>query len=238
MPRRLGSLVRRRPEWRNFLNITTEPRPKALGRNLLEVYPQAGGMVVSMGDVTYRVSNMDPFEQYCLAAIARIRQPRTIFEFGTYDGATTVWLAQNAPEAELFTIDLPWDQRGDWERQTLVGGQGDDGVGSRFKGTPYEARITQLLGDSRTFDFGKYFGLMDLVVVDADHSYESARSDTENALKMLSPNGVVLWDDYAWPGVIRAVDEAAEHHGLTVVQLTPTELAVYDRASELSLRRF
>jgi predicted O-methyltransferase YrrM len=184
-------------------------------------------MVVAMGDVNYELSHMDPSELYCLAVISRIRQPRTIFEFGTCEGATTLWLAQTCPEAEIFTIDLPLELRADWEQTTL----GDSGLGARFKGTPSAPRITQLLGDSRTYDFSDYFGRMDLVVVDAGYSYECATSDTENALRMLSPRGAVVWDDYAWPGVVRAVDEAADRHGLTTVRIVPTELAVYDRAA-------
>ncbi len=157
--------------------------PNRAPRNLLEQYPDAIGMVVAMDDMTYRVSNMDPFELYCLAAITRIRKPRTIFEFGTYDGATTHWLAQTVPGAEIFTLDLPPDLRGDWGRATLVNeSAGGDGLGARFNGTPYAPQITQLLGDSRTYKFSSYFGRMDLVLVDAGHSYDCASFDTENAL--------------------------------------------------------
>lgn len=188
-------------------------------------------MSIPMGDVTYRVSNMDPFELYCLAAIANIRQPKTVFEFGTYDGATSLWLAKNLPDARIFTLDLPPDLLGDWEKTTLTtGSDGHNGVGSRFRGTPYEARITQLLGDTRTFDYRDFLGRMDLVVVDADHSYECARSDTENALRLVSEDGVIVWDDFGWPGVSRAIEEAAEAHRFTPVNLIPSELAVYDRS--------
>jgi predicted O-methyltransferase YrrM len=209
-----------------------DPVPRARRRNLLEQYPNAAGMVVEMGDLTYRVSNMDPFELYCLSAIARIRKPKTIFELGTYDGTTTLWLAKTVPDAEVFTLDLPPELRSEWERATLSGPEGGDGLGVRFNGTPYAAQITQLIGDSRSFDFSDYFGRMDLVLVDADHSYESARSDTENALRMVSPEGAVVWDDYdGWPGVVQAVDEAAERYGFSPVRIIPTELAVYDRAA-------
>ena len=64
-------------------------------------------MLVAMGDMTYRVSNMDPFELYCLAAIARIRRPRTIFEVGTYDGATTLWWRRQ----RLRRRYSPWTSR-------------------------------------------------------------------------------------------------------------------------------
>lgn len=207
---------------------------RVVARNLLEQYPEAVGITVPMGDVTYRVSNMDPFELYCLAAIAQVRKPKTIFEFGTYDGATTLWLAKNAPEAQVFTFDLPPDLLGEWEKATLAGPlHGDNWVGSRFKDTPFETRITQLLGDSRTFDFSEYFGKIDLVVVDADHSYECASSDTDNALRMVSPRGTVVWDDYGWPGVSQAIEEASERYGLTAVHLIPSELVVYDQTPRL-----
>lgn len=207
--------------------------PRVATRNLLEHYPEAVGMVVAMGDITYRISNMDPFELYCLAAIARIRKPRTIFEFGTYDGATTLWLARNAPEAEVFTLDLPPDRREYWERATLVGGsRGEDGLGACFKDAPEASRITQLLGDSRTYDLSAYFGRIDLIVVDAGHSYECAKADTLNALRMITSRGAVVWDDYGWPGVVQAIDEVTERYGLTPVRLVPTELVVYDRMAE------
>ena len=109
-----------------------------------------------------------------------------------------------------------------------------DGLGARFRGTEHAARIAQLRGDSRTYDFSDFLGRIDLVVVDAGHSYECAHSDTENALKMLSPLGAVVWDDDGSPGVVRAVDEGAERYELSAVRLVPTELVVYERAAAIA----
>ncbi len=52
---------------------------------------------------------------------------------------------------------------------------------------------------------------MDLILVNAGHEYEYVQADTANALKMLSPAGLLVWDDYhvGWPGVVRAVEEVA-----------------------------
>ena len=40
-------------------------------------------------------------------------------------------------------------------------------------------------------------------------SYECIKADTETALNILSPNGVIVWDDYAWfiDGVSRYLNE-------------------------------
>ncbi len=46
------------------------------------------------------------------------------------------------------------------------------GVGSLFAGQEAAARITQLLGDSLSFDFSPWFNSIDLVLIDGGHEYE------------------------------------------------------------------
>jgi predicted O-methyltransferase YrrM len=208
---------------RSGLRADTEP--KAPTRSIFDVYPAAEGKTVELGTIGYRISNVDPMEQFCLVAIARLRQPRTVFELGTYDGTTTMLLARNLPDACILTLDL------DPALASIatVDGEIDNarsGVGSRFIGHPEAQRIEQLIGDSRSFDFSPWFGSIDLVIVDAGHEYESASADTATAFQLLRPGGVIVWDDYVtgWPGVVRAVDES----GRKVFHLAGTDLAVYD----------
>ena len=42
---------------------------------------------------------------------------------------------------------------------------------------------------------------MDLVLIDGSHSFAYVESDTRNAMNMIRPGAVLLWDDY---GSIRA----------------------------------
>lgn len=81
--------------------------------------------------------------------------------------------------------------------------------GSTSTAGPSGGKITQLLGDSTTFDYTPHQGRCDLVFVDAAHSYDFVRSDTANAFKLLAPGGVILWHDYkvGCPGVVRALHE-------------------------------
>jgi hypothetical protein len=107
-----------------------------------------------------------------------------------------------------------------------------DEVGSRFKGAPEADRITQLFGDSRTFDYTDYLGQMQLVVIDGSHEYECVANDTANALRLVDSTGVIVWDDYdpQWSDVVRAVDGMSAREGRTVIHVQSTGLAILDPA--------
>jgi len=198
--------------------------------HVFDRYPEVADATVAMGDIVYRPFNMDPTERFCVAALAQLLHPRRIFEFGTYDGATTLLLARAAPQAQVTTFDLPPEDVVAMggvvaEQLDIVGG-----AGAKFRGQPESERIVQLYGDSRKFDPKPYEGAMGLVLVDGSHEYDCAQADCQNALRMLEPGGLIVWDDYAarWPGVVRAVDELAERHHLSIIHLAPLEIAVYD----------
>jgi len=158
-----------------------------------------------------------------------------LIEIGTFDGRTAMNLELNAPRScSIFTLDLPQHQPTqfklmDGERQYVD----KPSPGSRFKRRQH--RITQLIGDSATFDWSSHYGKAGLVFVDASHAYDYVRLDSATALKLAAPNGVVLWHDYGvWNGVTRALEdlERAEKTGLrhirgtSLVVFTPSELHV------------
>jgi predicted O-methyltransferase YrrM len=136
-----------------------------------------------------------------------------ILEFGTFTGRTTYNLALNTP-GKIYTVDI---------------GRNVDAT-ANVSGTDYPAyipgeaflqdpamreRIELILGDSREINFSSLYGTLGMVIVDGGHSYEVAKSDTENALRLVRSGGIIVWDDYGdfWPGVKRAVDELiAPHH--------------------------
>lgn len=49
--------------------------------------------------------------------------------------------------------------------------------------------------------------LADIVYIDAGHEYESVLLDLTMFWRILRPGGVMIMDDYRWPGVRRAIDE-------------------------------
>ena len=177
--------------------------------------------------------NVTLLELLVLARLVRELQPRCIFEIGTFDGRTTLALAMNAPEdARVYTLDLPP------ETQTALAIERSERAfvdkpvsGARFHGADVAGKITQLFGDSATFDFASYEA--EFVFVDGSHAYEYVLNDSERALALLGDRrGVIVWHDYGeWPGVTRALDglAASDQRYAQLRRVQGTTLAVLDR---------
>ena len=65
------------------------------------------------------------------------------------------------------------------------------------------------------------------MLVDAGHEYENGVADTLNALRIVRPGGIILWDDFEpyWHGLVRGICDAMESRKLC--RLAGTALAVY-----------
>lgn len=126
-----------------------------------------------------------------LGVICNYLRPRRIFEFGTYIGSATLVMALNsAADVEIDTLDLDPSYRPE--------GYPEFSVGDAFRMTDVASRIHQHYGDSRYFKFTPMHGQMDLIFVDANHTFEFVRNDTQQALKLIRPGGVIVWDDYGY----------------------------------------
>ncbi|MGH9749445.1 MAG: O-methyltransferase [Candidatus Polarisedimenticolia bacterium] len=146
---------------------------------------------------------VETLAKICL--IVRWLRPSRILEIGTYNGLTTLQMALNAPSGcVVYTLDLPEGAEPSQPPSAL-----DRMVALSFRarfgtstGSYFRDRkgliIRQLLGDAATFDYAAHLdGKVDLVFIDAAHDYESKRIDTDNALRLLAPGGVILWDNFA-----------------------------------------
>ena len=164
-------------------------------------------------------SGLAPMEQFIMANLVSYLQPQMVFEIGTSWGVTALQIAQNTPgTTRVYTLDLPPNPQHRLE----------DKAGIAFRGTDYEARIILILGDSQHFDFAPYYNKIDFVFVDAAHDYNSVKNDSENARRMLSDDGVIVWHDYpGMSGVRRAVCEFARRYGATYM-IRGTHFAIYD----------
>lgn len=173
-----------------------------------------------------------------LCALAQLLACRSIFEIGTFRGDTSWLLAHNLPEARVFTLDLPGPESAQRARLEIT--DVDEYFhtwerGARFRDTPEGLRITPLVGDSATFDFSPYRGAMDLIYIDASHSYSYVRADTEAALAMLSSTGTIVWDDYTYyPGIYAFLNELAPTLDRPIYHLLGTRLAVHARRDFLT----
>ena len=165
-----------------------------------------------------------------ISAMCASRQPQRVFEIGTYPGSTTLLMAMNtAASAELFTLDLRVDDMP--ESWLDANGNPPFEAGVQFRDTPFQSKIRQLFGRSDTFDFSPYKGTIELVYIDANHSCDAVLRDSEIAFELVSPDGIIVWDDYRWlpehsavVGVTNALHQLSTSHDIR--QLANTRLAV------------
>ena len=176
-------------------------------------------------------------EAWILAVLAK--RAKRMFEFGTCTGKTAyLWARNSADDARVTTVTLAPENVSDYRREAT-----DDPVDVQFalkesshtdflySGSPVASKVEQLFGDSKALDVSPWKGTYDLVFVDGSHAYSYVVSDSEKALQLVAPGGLVLWHDYAGPrhasGVYRALNELAQR--LPLVRIEGTTLVAYRR---------
>ena len=213
---------------RRLRGVTRGPETRLPVADWREVFP---AKPIALAQPRKNQGDVNLAELSVLAtAAASVSAGSEIVEIGTFDGRTTLNLAANsAPHLAVFTLDLPPDAQ---PKYALAPGERafveKPRSGRHFVEAPPEwagpaKRITQLFGDSATFDFSAHHGRAGLVFVDGSHAHDYVIADTETALKLVAPKGVIVWHDYGvWEGVTRALDEieASRHLGLRHIRGT------------------
>lgn len=148
-----------------------------------------------------------------IAALARYLKPKKVFEFGTFDGRTTLNIALNLEEGgTVYSLDLPEQDLSESveEKEKLYMQQKLRRCLFRENKIPENVlkKTVLLEGDSNLFDFNPFHSDVDLVLVDGGHDRKTIISDSCNAFQMLKPRGTIIWDDYCdyWPDVVRVLD--------------------------------
>ena len=102
-----------------------------------------------------------------------------------------------------------------------------------YAGTPEEAKIEQIFDDSKNFDESSHAEQYDLIFVDGSHAQSYVESDSQKALRMLKPGGVILWHDYRGPlrtqGVYSTLNALSEKYPL--VHIKGTCIVAYRRVA-------
>jgi predicted O-methyltransferase YrrM len=176
-------------------------------------------------------------EAWMLAVLAR--RAKLMFEFGTCTGKTAyLWARNSPPDARVVTLTLAPENVASYRREAtddpsdvafaLKESTHTDFLYSR---SSVVSKVEQLFGDSKTFDVSPWRGRCDLVFVDGSHAYSYVVSDSEKALELVAPGGLVLWHDYAGPrhapGVYRALNELSAR--LPLARIEGTTLVAHRR---------
>lgn len=139
---------------------------------------------------------------------------RLIIEVGSWKGRSTLALADNT-HGKVYAVDhwrgTPGDAGHDAELATL----GREGLYQTFvanmNGRIAASRVVPLRMSAH--EAAHYFlrDTVDLVFIDAGHSYEDVQRDIESYRPLVRDGGILCGHDYACPshaGVQQAVDEA------------------------------
>lgn len=155
-----------------------------------------------------------------LLKLAVCTHPRRLMEIGSFRGFTALLLAQHtAADARIVTVDSYPDH------------------GEAYRDTPLAAKIERRVGgtspDLFAQDAPKSY---DFIFVDADHSYDGARRDTELALPLLADDGFIIWHDYANWGYFNGHNGVPEYladlvtDGLPIAHVAGSDCALHSPA--------
>lgn len=178
-------------------------------------------------------------ESVCkIALIVKYFQPGMVFEFGTYNGMTTLQIALNTPSrSKIYTLDIGDNRKISPEHSlntvdeyvaNVFRYKFGTSVGSYFSGSIASSKITQIIADSAMYDFSGFERKMDFIFIDAAHDYKNKKRDTENAFMMLKTNGIILWDNYLdilYPDLTKYLFELSSN--VKLYHLKGTSLVVY-----------
>jgi Methyltransferase domain len=164
---------------------------------LVRAFPTSQPLLLNGGDWTDGCTA--PLERFIMALLLRHFAPKLVVEVGTYRGITTRLLLDNLSEdARIYTIDLPLGaSASEFNESTdarLIAGRK---VGIEYHSHPRAGQVTQILGNTLEAETWKTIpNGVDFAFIDASHSYEAVRNDTERVWPKLAPNAVVMWHDY------------------------------------------
>lgn len=126
--------------------------------------------------------------KYFLEYLIKENNYSTMAEVGVRDGRTTFYLLDACPELTIYAIDLSTEG---FLTQEVVEKYGD--------------RLIPIQGIS--YHVYDKIPKVDLVFIDADHSYNGVSRDIQMYRTKISKNGMLTGHDIDYPGVNRAVNE-------------------------------
>lgn len=153
------------------------------------------------------------------------KETKLIFEFGTWLGKSAMFMlnlqADNPAFTKVVCVDT-WE--GDWSiKQTDKYKEHLANLYDTFIVNMWDVRervVPVRMDGRKAMKYLHSLGLKpDLIYLDMDHSYESAKGDLECLMKYF-PDTLILGDDVLyWKGVAKAVKEIVKEHNITNLEI-------------------
>lgn len=129
-----------------------------------------------------------------LGTVARNVEARVCLEIGTEEGRGTAILAENAPAAEVFTVNIPPEEIAAGKGGILTTGEiKREKIGAYYRSKALK-NIKQIFANTGTWEPG--IGPIDVAFIDGCHDAEFVYNDTRKILKHMRPGSFLLWHDF------------------------------------------
>lgn len=117
----------------------------------------------------------------------------TILEIGTAHGQMTTLMAQNAPEATVYTINIPPEEITQGGKFVTFAPERNE-IGRYYRQLGI-ANIRQIYANTATWE--PDFAPIDVAFIDGSHDSEFVYNDTRKVLSKCRPGSIVIWHDFA-----------------------------------------
>ena len=139
--------------------------------------------------------NTKPNRKYFLRYLIEENNFTTMCEVGVRDGRTTFYLLDKCPNLKIYGIDL---NISNFYTNDVKEKYGD--------------RLVPIQGYSYSNVVVDKVPTVDLIFIDADHSYDGCKKDIIAYLPKVATKGLLTGHDIDYPGVNRAVNELIESY--------------------------
>lgn len=149
-----------------------------------------------------------------LATVIRNTNPKVLLEIGTANGMGTVLMSVNAPNGQIYTVNIPPEEASSGSGGKLI----TVAITEQQIGIEYRKRnlnnIHQIMAN--TLNWQPNIGKIDVAFIDGSHDKEFVVNDTKKILPHMNSGGFVIWHDfnleltekYNWIGeVCKGVEE-------------------------------
>lgn len=172
-------------------------------------------MFVPMKHYWKKIEGWCAFSHLYMEVVAKAPKdrPSTFVEVGSWLGRSAAFMGveiYNARKPITLTCIDPWTDGGPDLRDTKYY--------KDLKHSPFDLftnavqPVKQFIRPLRmtSLEAVKHFSdqSIDFLMLDGDHSYEMVKQEIQAYLPKMRAGGIISGDDYTWPGVKQAVDEA------------------------------
>ena len=158
-------------------------------------------------ETTFRISNslegsLVHLHVHVLYIIQELLKPRTYLEIGTHNGGSLATVMQYDSPCHFFGVDT-WDCGGPNKRLYQGSLEGMELTRRNIENhNPHDHPVSLIRGnsmDDRTFvEVQKNCPCVDFLFIDGGHDYDNVMNDFLRFSPLVSPGGVIVFDDYLY----------------------------------------